>query len=457
MATAIGSLTKYPARFSVMSYGMVIALGATLLTTSAAVAPQKPRLTVVDAVFTATSAVCVTGLTVRSTANDLSTFGQAVVLALMQIGGIGIVTITTFITFHLRRGGIRDRAMASEAIGAQDRTNLGSTLRSVLWFTLIVEAAAAIILTVRGLFETSFAAAAWHAIFHSVSAFCNAGFALHDDSLTPYQGDPIVNLVIISLIVIGGIGFPVILDFRRHWHRPWKEIWTHLHLHSKVMLIGTAALISIGSIAFLLLESHNAMAGMSWPRRVMISVFSSVTTRTAGFNTINIGGLTNATLFVLILLMIIGAGPCSTGGGMKVSTFMVLVLSGWSTWRGHSKINLMRRTIAPAVVERAITTVLLFAAVAIVAITLLLMIEQSRYPHGQTQGMFLETLFEVTSALGTVGLSTGITTRFGDASRLVLVTLMFIGRLGPISVAVAISRRQRRTRIEYPEAEPLIG
>ncbi len=457
MARAIGSLTKYPARFSVLSYAVVIALGGVLLTTSAAVVPGKERLTAVDAVFTATSAACVTGLTVRSTAHDLSFLGQTVVLLLMQIGGIGIVTITTFITFHLHGGGMRDRALASEAIGVQRPTDLRSTLSSVVVFTLLIEAIATLVLTLRGLLDYSFGQSLWHATFHSISAYCNAGFALHDDSLTMYQGDAIVNAVIMGLIVVGGIGFPVIVDVRRHWHRPWRQLWDHLHLHSKMMLIGTVLLISTGALVFLVLESHNSMAHMSWPRRIVVSVFSSITARTAGFNTIKIGSLTNATLFMLVLLMVIGAGPCSTGGGLKVSTFMVLVLSGWSTWRGHAKINLMRRTLSSTVVDRAITTTLLFGAVAIVAITVLLMLEQSSLSHEQSTGVFLDTVFEVTSALGTVGLSTGITGQLGTASRLVLITLMFIGRLGPISIAVAVSRRARRTRIEYPETAPLIG
>lgn len=457
MARAIGSLTKYPARFSVLSYALVIIAGAALLTTSAAVVPGKDRLTAIDALFTATSAACVTGLTVRSTANDLSFLGQAVVLTLIQVGGIGIVTITTFITFHLRGGGVRDRAMASEAIGAQRPTDFRSTLSSVLWFTLLVEAVAALVLTVRGLLDDGIGRSAWHAVFHSISAYCNAGFALHDTSLTRYQGDVVVNTVIGMLIVVGGIGFPVIVDIRRQWHKPWGQLWDHLHLHSKMMLIGTALLIVGGAVVFLSLESHNSMTNMSWPRRIIVSLFSSITARTAGFNSIDIGSLTNATLFMLILLMIIGAGPCSTGGGMKVSTFMVVVLSGWSTWRGNSRVNLMRRTIASAVVDRAITTVLLFGAVSIIAITALLMLEQSSYSHQDSSGVFLDTVFEVISALGTVGLSTGITTRLADASRLVLVVVMFIGRLGPISIAVAISHNQRRARIEYPESEPLIG
>ena len=215
MARAIGPLTKYPARFSVLSYAIVIALGGTLLTTSAAVVPGQARLTAVDAVFTATSAACVTGLTVRSTAHDLSFLGQTVVLLLMQIGGIGIVTITTFITFHLRGGGMRDRALASAAIGVQRPTDLRSTLSSVVVFTLLIEAIATLILTLRGLLDYGFGQSLWHAMFHSISAYCNAGFALHDDSLTRYQGDAIVNAVIMGLIVVGGIGFPVIVDVYR--------------------------------------------------------------------------------------------------------------------------------------------------------------------------------------------------------------------------------------------------
>lgn len=458
MAKAVGSLTKYPARFSVLSYLMLIGIGALLLTLPVAVGPGKARLTIIDSLFTATSALCVTGLTVRSTANDLSGFGQMVVLVLIQIGGIGIVTITTFLTFQLNySGGLRGRAMASEAVGAPRHTDLRSTLRGVLGFTLLVESIGFVILAVRGFFEMGFLQSLWHAMFHSVSAYCNAGFALHDDSLTRYQGDLVINFVIILLIVTGGIGFPVMLDIRRNWHRPYKQVWGRLHLHSRMMLIGTALLITIGTFFFLIVEGHGVLAGLSWPRRILVSLFGSVTARTAGFNTVDMASLTNATLFMTMLLMIIGAGPCSTGGGMKVTTFMVLVLSGWATFRGRKKISIMKRTIAPTMVQRAITTVLLFGTVLIIAITALLVLEQSSVPHQQAKGVFMETVFEAISALGTVGLSTGITSQFGSASRFVLIVLMFIGRLGPISIAIAISHREHPLHYEFPEAEPLIG
>ena len=458
MATAIGSLTKYPARFSVLSYAVLILLGASLLTLPVSIHQGKTPLSVVDAIFTATSALCVTGLTVRSTANDLSAFGQVVVLSLIQIGGIGIVTITTFLTFHLTRGGgLRHRAMASEVLGATRNYDLKSMLAAVLMFTLLIELIGFIVLAVRNIFEFSVGTSLWHALFHSVSAYCNAGFALHDDSLVRFQADWFVNLTIMALIVVGGIGFPVVLDAHNNWHHGRRRLWEHLHLHSKMMIIGTAILICVGALAFLLLEYDGVLEGMPWSRRILVSLFGSVTARTAGFNTVDMASLTNATLFVTVLLMVIGAGPCSTGGGMKVTTFMTLVLRGWSTWSGRRNINLMRRTVSPTVVDRAITVVLLFGAVSILAITTLLVIEQSAAPHRRTGGLFLDTVFEVVSALGTVGLSTGITGQFSAASRLVLVVLMFIGRLGPISIAVAISRRERAARVEYPEVAPLIG
>ena len=457
MVKVIGSVTRYPARFSVLSYMGVILLGAVLLAQPFAVTEGQTPLSITDSMFMATSALCVTGLAVRDTGGDFSFFGQAVILLLIQLGGIGIVTVTTFFTFHLGHGGLRDRAAVTETLGADDKMDLPRMLRWVLLLTFLFEAAGFLVLLIRNLFVQSPGEACWHALFHSVSAYCNAGFALHGDSFVGYQGDWLVNLTLAALIVIGGLGFPVMLDLGRCWRQDGWVFWRRLHLHSKMMLLGTAVLIPAGMTAFLVLEADGVFKEMSWPQSLLAAFFSSVTCRTAGFNTLDMASLTNASRFVIILLMIVGAGPCSTGGGMKVSTFLVLVLRGWANCFGYSKVTLARRTIPQSVIERATTTALLFGAIAIVAITTLLMVEQSDQPHAQLKGVFLETMFEAVSALGTVGLSLGVTGDFSTAGRWILIVLMFLGRLGPISVALALSRRERKTKIEFPEAEPLIG
>ncbi|MEQ8784868.1 MAG: TrkH family potassium uptake protein [Pirellulaceae bacterium] len=460
MAKLTGSLVQYPARVSVAWYLGLIALGSLALRLPMCHSSSDRPITLLDAIFTSTSATCVTGLAVRSTRFDYSPIGQAVILVLIQLGGIGIMTVTTFVMFHLgTRQSLRDRLVLSETLGADSRTDLRRILRAVILLTLSIEAVGFVILAVRNLFdrELAWGDALWQALFHSISAFCNAGFALHDDSLTRYQTDPVVNFTIMTLILLGGIGFPVILDIRRNWKWPWRERWDRLHLHSKTMLIGTAALLVLGTVSFLLLEWDGVLVDVppaAWP---MVALFHSVTCRTAGFNTVNIGELTNAMLFISILLMAIGAGPGSTAGGFKVSTLMVLVYRAWMTFRGYATVNVFRRTIPRSTMARAVATAALFTVVAFVALTTLLIFEQSGRSHLESKGLFLDALFEVVSALGTVGLSIDFTSRLTTAGRWIVILLMFLGRLGPITAFAALSRGERDSAIEYPNEEPLIG
>jgi trk system potassium uptake protein TrkH len=454
----VGSIVQHPARASFVWYASTIAAGALLLTLPICQAPAKRPISLMDATFTATSATCVTGLAVRSTGNDFSAFGQVVILALIQLGGIGIMTVTTYLTFWLGgRQNLRQRVVLAETLGAGSEPDLRWVLTKVFQYTLLLEGAGFMLLTARFLFDHSPAAALWHAMFHSISAFCNAGFSLNDDSLTLYQGDPLVNATIAALIICGGIGFPVLLDVSRHRGLAWGDMWERLTLHSKLMLLGSAALTLLGAVAFFALEWDGVLAEFSFPRRCIIATFQSVTCRTAGFNTIEIGSLTNATLFVMVLLMMVGAGPCSTGGGFKVSTLLVLALQSWATFQGRERVVAARRTIPRELINRAITTALLFAVVAIVALTGLLILEQSETPHAQSQGLFMDAMFEVVSALGTVGLSTGTTPYLTNIGRAVIILLMFIGRLGPITVFAALSHGERAEPFQYAEEEPLIG
>jgi trk system potassium uptake protein TrkH len=253
------------------------------------------------------------------------------------------------------------------------------------------------------------------------------------------------------------IGQLVIQDLYANWHGPWTRRWDRFQLHSKLMLIGTVALIVAGTVAILALEWDNTLRGMSFSRALLVSFFQSVICRTAGFNSVAIGQLTNATLFIMVLLMAIGAGPCSTAGGFKVSTMMLFAVRAWTTFRGYSRMSIFRRTVPANLMARATTTVLLYTAVVVGALTALLVLEQPHEAHTRAQGIFLDSLFEVVSALSTVGLSTGITPRLSDAGQVVLMLAMFIGRLGPISVVMALSLSERPQVIEYPREEPLIG
>ena len=456
MAQFTGSLVSYPARVSFAAYALTILLGGVALTLPAARQPGRPAVSLVDGVFTATSACCVTGLTVRSTANDFSALGQGLILFLIQLGGLGIMTITTLVSFQL--GGqatLRQRAVVADTLGIKS----GRDLRWVAWGLLatvfLCEAVGFLALCWSAWGSAPARDVAWASLFHAVSAFCNAGFALHDQNLVPDRGSAAVNLVICGLIILGGLGFPVIFDVcARLWRR--EPLWGRLHTQSKMMLIGTAALLAFGAVSFWLLEWEEAIAREPVGTKLLMGLFHSTTCRTAGFNTVDYGALSSATLFLAIILMAIGAGPCSTAGGFKVSTAMTLVVSAWSSFRGRNRVNFFKRTIPEAAIGRATATALVFVAMAIAALVTLLVVE-ARNPLASRPRWFLESLFECISALGTVGLSTGITPGLSDAGKLVLVALMLAGRLGPITAAVALSRHRHAWQPAYPEEEPLVG
>jgi trk system potassium uptake protein len=454
-----GSLLQYPARAAFVWYAGLIGTGALLLRLPQAVVPGVKSVSTIDAVFTATSACCVTGLSVRSTGHELSWFGQAVVLLLIQIGGIGIITITTFVVLRLGgRESLRHRVLLTQTLGSAER-DLRNMIWKILRMVFVCEGIGFLLLAMPALGGESAGAGAalWEAFFHSISAFCNAGFGLHDSNLAPYRADPLVNGTVIALIVLGGIGFPVIRDVGQGLRAGRGRRWEGLTMHSKMMIIGTSCLLLGGAAVILALEWDNALAGMPMGEKLLVACFQSTTTRTAGFETIPMRSLTNATLFFFMLLMLVGAGPCSTAGGFKVSTLMVLICHAWSRFRGSQRANFFRRSIAPGTLDTAMATSLLFTTVAAVALVGFLVIEQAGATHHEDTHQFLDAAFEVCSALGTVGLSTGITPELSPAAKAVLIVLMFLGRLGPISAFVALAGSERRDRVEYPKEEVLIG
>ncbi len=459
MAKFAGSLRKFPARASFFCYALGILLGAAVLASPMCRAEGRPPISPVDALFTATSAICVTGLTVRSTGNDFSWIGQVAILLLIQLGGIGIITVTTYITFRIGAGrGLRSRTAAAETIGVEaPQPQLAALLREVLRFSLTIEAIGFAILFVRWLFEFPPHQAAWYALFHSVSAFCNAGFSVFDDSLVQFGADPVVLLTIAGLIITGGLGFPVITDLHTNWHGTWRQMWDRLRLHTRLALLGTSVLVIGGTLALIALEWDNLLAEMPWWQRLLTAFFQAVTPRTAGFNSVPVASMTTASLFLVILLMLIGACPCSTGGGFKVSTVAVLVLRVWALFRGRSQVSVFRRTIPQVVFGQATATVLVYTVVVALAVMCVLGLEERFVGHLEAGGRFLDTTFEVVSAAGTVGLSTGATTRLSTPSRLIIVLVMFLGRLGPISVFAAVSQSERYRDLQYVSEKPLIG
>jgi trk system potassium uptake protein len=456
MPQLTGSLASYPARVSFTAYVLTILVGGFLLTLPAARHPDRPAVTLVDGLFTATSATCVTGLTVRSTASDFSPFGQGVILVLMQLGGLGIMTITTLAAFQI--GGqatLRQRAVIAESLGIKSGRDLRWVAAAVLLTVVVAEFLGFVLLCWSTWHTAPPADVLWRSLFHAVSAFCNAGFALADDSLARHAASVPVNLVICSLVIVGGLGFPVIFDLFTRVQQP-RDFWQRLTIQSKLMLIGTAALLAAGAVSFWALEWDEALGRETLLTKLLMGLFHTTTCRTAGFSTVDYAALASPTLFLTILLMAIGAGPCSTGGGFKVSTFMTLAVSSWTSFRGLPRANFFRRTIPATAVRRATATALLFGAVGIVALVVLLTVE-SRSTVASRPRWFLEALFECISALATAGLSTGITPLLTDPGKLVLVALMLMGRLGPITAAVALSRQRTPYQPEYLEEEPLVG
>lgn len=464
MTKVSGPLASYPARAAMLWYAGLIVVGTLLLSLPVCHAPNRAGITFSDALFTATSASCVTGLIVRSTPLDFSFWGQLVIAMLFQLGGIGIMTITTWIT--LRFGGIenlRQHAVIAETLGRRSQDDLRVVLRNVLAFVLLVESIGFAVLLARNAMQMPLPEAAWQAAFHAVSAFCNAGFSLPydaasgvDTSLIGYQGDVVVNFTICTLIVLGGLGFPVVLDLWRVWRGGEPDVWRRLHLHTKIMLVGTAMLIVVGTLGFLWLESDNALVEMSWGRKVLVSLFQSITPRTAGFNVVDMAELTDATLFLTVLLMITGAGPCSAAGGAKVSTLMIVSIQAWSRLRGAPRPVIFRRTVPRENTDRAISQLLAYCVVIALSLTLLLTFDDVG-PHITGSHRFMDCLFEVVSALGTVGLSTGTTTTLNESGRLIIMLLMLMGRLGPITAFLALSRSEKARRVEFPKEEILVG
>ncbi len=349
--------------------------------------------------------------------------------------------------------------MHADTLGAGRGIEPAVVLRRVLKFTLAPEGIGFVLLTVRNLFsKMSFLDAVWHGLFHSVSAFCNAGFALHENSLEDYVGDPLVNLTVCALVVIGGLGFPVLLDLTAIRRDGWRAFWKKAQLHTRLMLVATPVLIVAGTVAILLFEwNGDAFEKLPWYAKLQAGLFQSVTCRTAGFNTVEIPDLTNATLFLMMILMVIGGGACSTAGGVKVSTASLLLLRALAAMRGRPHVQIYRRTVPDSVITRAATTVFVFAVLLVAALTMLLALEQSTLSHSESKGLFLEALFEIVSALGTVGLTVGMTNELTTGGQLLVILLMFAGRLGPISIFAAISRVPRKGAIDYPYETPLVG
>jgi trk system potassium uptake protein TrkH len=440
------------------SFALVIVAGTALL--SLPLAHAAAPVPLLDALFTATSAVCVTGLTVVDTGTRFTPFGQAVVLGLVQVGGLGLMTFAVFAGLALGgRVAFTSRVVIQETMHHTPRAGVRRLVRYVLAFTLVSEAAGALVLWLRFRAETGLpGGAVWSSVFHSVSAFCNAGFSLFPDNLVRYRGDVAVNLAITGLIILGGLGFLASMELRDQLAaRLRRRRPPRLTLHTRLVLVVSAALLLGGMLVYLALEWHNVLGGMPPGERLLAAWFLSVTPRTAGFNTVDYGQMASQTLFFTIFLMFVGASPGSTGGGIKTTTFGLLVALVAARWRGRGRATVFHRTIPHAVMDRALLLAMLAWALVSLGIGLLSMAETGDAPYLDERPRFIAMMFEAVSAFGTVGLSTGITPTLAGASKLVLIALMFVGRVGPLTLVLAIRPRERKGRFRYAEENVMVG
>jgi trk system potassium uptake protein len=439
--------SRHPAQLIVFAFAAGVLVGAALLLLPIATAGEE-RASLTTALFTSTSALCVTGLVVVDTPTYWSSFGQAVILGLIQIGGIGIMTLASLLALLVaRRLGLRTRLIAQAETAAPELQDVRRLVFGVVLLSLCFEAVAAVLLMLRFwvTYDMSFGSALWHGVFHAISAFNNAGFALWSDSLVQFVTDGWITLTVAGAIIAGGLGFPVWIELRRRILSP--RFWT---LHTKLTLVLTAALLTLGFAAVAAFEwSNSATLGpLDTAGKLLAAFFQGVTPRTAGFNTIDYGSVTQETLFVTDILMFIGGGSASTAGGIKVTTFALLFLIVWSEVRGDPHVTAFSRRI-PAHAQRQAWSIAFIATLAVAVGTLVLMAE--------SDSPFREVLFEAVSAFGTVGLSTGITADWGEPGRIVLVVLMFLGRTGPYTLAVALALRERKRLYGFPEERPIIG
>ncbi|ARU63155.1 Trk family potassium uptake protein [Tumebacillus avium] len=439
-----------PARILVIGFATLILLGSILL--SLPIASENGQgLPFHDALFTATSAVCVTGLVVVDTATYFSTFGEVVIITLIQVGALGFMTVATFVLmFTGKRIGLKERLLIQESLNVTSLEGLIRLTRNVVLFTLGIELFFAMLLTIRFAQDFTFGRALYYGIFHAISAFCNAGFDLFGDykSVADYVGDPLVNLSLMGLIVLGGLGFTVMVDLGRKTasrkHR--------LSVHTKLVLIMSFALLVLGTLGYYELEHNNpgTMANLSDGDKWLASAFASTTARTAGYASVNYETMSEGGQFWTVLLMFVGASPGSTGGGIKTVTTLVIILFVWTVITNKEHTVVYRRSVSARVIYKSLT-IAVISAMTIILATMLLVLTDGKE--------FLRLLFESTSAFATVGLSTNLTPVLSDAGQLVIMIMMFIGRLGPLTIALALAARATRNKgdVRYPEGNLYVG
>lgn len=446
MRRRIGLKLEAP-KILVIGFGLIILMGSILLSLPAATVDGK-GLTWIDALFTATSATCVTGLVVVDTGDTFTLFGEVVILSMIQVGGLGFMSFATLLAFILgKRISFKERLIIQEALNNGTVEGIVRLVRRILIFTAVIEIAGGILLSLRFARDMAVGKAIYFGFFHAISNFNNAGFDLMGDyrSLTAYTEDPVVNLTVVSLISLGGIGFIVMNEIFEY--RMTKKI----SLHSKMVLIVSSALAIGGAILIFIFEYHNpaTLRPLSLPGKIIGALYQSVTPRTAGSNTLSIPDLKQTTLFLIVLLMFIGASPGSTGGGIKTTTFAILAGAFKSQIRGDDNVSFFGRRIEYGLIYKSLTV--MFGSLFLVTfVTMVLTITEG----GKD---FLMVLFEATSAFATVGLSMGLTPELSEIGKMIIIFTMFAGRVGPLTLAFAIAKKRKANHYRYPEGKVMIG
>lgn len=435
-------------RFIVLGFIIIILIGTLLLMTPLA-SKDNSMTSFMDCIFTAVSTTCVTGLAAVDTYSHWSFFGQVIILCLIQIGGLGFITIGVFFSVLLRRRiGLKTRGMMQESVNTLQIGGVVKLTKKIIKGTFIIEGIAALILGIRFSFDFGFVKGMWYGIFHSISAFCNAGFDLMGiyepyTSLVPYVYDPIVNTVIMLLITIGGIGFIVWDDVSVN-----KFKFKKYSLHTKVVLLTSAILTFGGAILFFVTEYNNTMKDMNLYQRIITSLFSSVTARTAGFNTIDTAALSDSSKILTMALMFIGGSPGSTAGGIKTTTLFVLLVSVWGNMTNNGNVSVFKRRFENEALHKSGIVAVLNMVLAVVAAFVILTI---------TNLPISDVLFEVFSAIGTVGMTTGITRSLNIGSRVIIMILMFCGRVGSLSFALSFLKKKNKAPLYDPQEKISIG
>lgn len=433
-----------PPRVLALGFASLIIIGTILLNLSISTKSGQ-SVGLINALFTAASSVCVTGLVVLNTAETWSLFGQVVIILLIQIGGLGFMTITTMGAVIIgKKITLKGKLIIKEQLNQSDMFNLVGLTKYVVLITLGIEAIGALILSTKFIPIYGVKKGIWFSIFHGISAFCNAGFDLIGDSMVPFSNDIIVNFAISGLVILGGLGFSVMIDIFR------KRSFKKLRLHSKLVISLTVFLILFGSLVFFATEYNNplTLSNMSNYEKALASFFQSVISRTAGFNSVKMGSLHDTTAFLMIILMFIGGSPGSTAGGIKTTTFGVLALTTISVIKGEKDVVVYKKRLSNDIIYRSLAIVVIALGFIIIVSFILTITETA---------IFLDILFETTSAFATVGVSRGITSSLTSFGKIVIVLAMYAGRIGPLTMAFVFAKKGKRKNYTYSEGEVTVG